>query len=229
MRRRLSTAALVVCVIAWAAAGAVWVRGLYRADLVGVVLPGHLYVEAIGWSGCVRTTVVRRWPMRPTAWWSSGVADPYDDHFDPTEDTLVGPDAMRPDVTPPHTALLRWHGFEWETSRVLFFTDSLGQVDVNVPRRMNSMHDDQEPTTAPLRVVSVTVPRWFPTVAVGSVAVPWAALTAGRARRTRRRRIAGLCVRCGYDLRQTPARCPECGAVVIDLPNPQRTIDNLSR
>jgi hypothetical protein len=56
---------------------------------------------------------------------------------------------------------------------------------------------------------SVWLPYWS---AALLTAAPPAAWLAGRARRRRRVR-AGRCLRCGYDLRATPERCPECGAV----------------
>lgn len=55
----------------------------------------------------------------------------------------------------------------------------------------------------------LTMPYWFPLL-------PWI-LSIGimqlRRRRRHRHLAMGLCLRCGYDLRATPDRCPECGMV----------------
>jgi nitrate reductase NapE component len=61
------------------------------------------------------------------------------------------------------------------------------------------------------RRVCLLVPMWMALLPVASVA-----LVAGwRVSRPRRRRRAGLCPACGYDVRATPDRCPECGNAVL--------------
>jgi hypothetical protein len=54
-----------------------------------------------------------------------------------------------------------------------------------------------------------TVPAWLPAIAFALL--PAAAVTRGW--RSRRRARAGFCARCGYDVRATPDRCPECGTI----------------
>jgi hypothetical protein len=61
----------------------------------------------------------------------------------------------------------------------------------------------------------IGVPNWFLVIGGIGLMVPqgrrWWGL---RARRT----AAGLCLACGYDLRASPERCPECGTAVSQPP-----------
>lgn len=60
---------------------------------------------------------------------------------------------------------------------------------------------------AATRTDSVTVPHWFLLALAGIAPTVWL----HAAIRRRRSTSAGLCPACGYDLRATPGRCPECG------------------
>ncbi|HYE18296.1 MAG TPA: hypothetical protein VEA69_07615 [Tepidisphaeraceae bacterium] len=60
----------------------------------------------------------------------------------------------------------------------------------------------------------ITFPTWSVVAPHWLLAGVFAILPAGRAiawRRRRNRRAPGHCRHCGYDLRATPERCPECG------------------
>ncbi len=53
----------------------------------------------------------------------------------------------------------------------------------------------------------VSLPLWIPSLLFGA----WPAWLLFPVHRRRKRKKLGLCVKCGYDLRGSKERCPECG------------------
>ena len=68
-----------------------------------------------------------------------------------------------------------------------------------------------QPSFGTLTFRRIIVPMWLPALMAVLPLIPLV-----RRLRREKRRLGGMCIRCGYDLRATPGRCPECGEVTND-------------
>lgn len=66
-----------------------------------------------------------------------------------------------------------------------------------------------------LDVAKASAPWWAITATLALLPLVWLAAFAGRALRRRQRQSRGLCRACGYDLRASAGRCPECGHATV--------------
>jgi hypothetical protein len=74
-----------------------------------------------------------------------------------------------------------------------------------------SVPDPPKHYTVPVRCVDVHV-AWM--IALAGAAIGVVGIHRGKELRNRWRQGRGQCVTCGYDLRASPERCPECGTAV---------------
>ena len=81
----------------------------------------------------------------------------------------------------------------------------------------NRTHFPSQPPFIPYAVdgvtVSVGIPYWS-LVLIFALLSSWAALGAFRRRYRIRRHMSGQCINCGFDLRASTERCPECGTPI---------------
>ena len=78
-------------------------------------------------------------------------------------------------------------------------------------RGLGLMTSHEAPGDPQTRFVAVAVPYWF---LIGVLLALVCFIELPHRHRRRRRKKLGLCLICGYDLRATPHRCPECGTAV---------------
>jgi hypothetical protein len=94
-----------------------------------------------------------------------------------------------------------WRYFSESQSYASFWQRNRGALDFSLSYRGN-----------PVSSLELRFPQWLPIVLTGLPPLAWIFYNRRYLRR-RWRAMRGQCAECGYDLRATPERCPECGTV----------------
>jgi hypothetical protein len=196
MRRIAHRIFLVVCLFLTAVLLAGWLRTHLATDVVCWTGAGGRLYEVATIPGQVRVTVARGWPggTEPVRWYRGVGAGP-------AGRAVFGHNVIRGPWFAP--------GFAIADRRTRVATGRPGTARTGTAV-----------TAGTAAAATVFVPYRTYAAALGPMvllcgAYPWAvAWRKVRDKRMRRERVRqGLCAECGYDLRASAGRCPECGTV----------------
>jgi hypothetical protein len=111
---------------------------------------------------------------------------------------------------PHHIWILSYSLEATANSRVVEHAGAIPARAVYLEPRVGRVSARSRGTTVNMDVLNI--PHWLTFL----LTAPWPAWWFVRHRKLRSRRRAGLCMHCGYDLRASTDRCPECGEVHRD-------------
>ena len=221
MRRRLFTFVSVLSLLLCLAVCVLWVRSYRAFDRVSAARGDGPFWVAVSASGDLAVYVVGPWPEgRPLRWTVGRRGDqlrrdhiwPYDMPPLPLE-----PHEYHQAMAAAYPVSVGWYvdgtpagrEFRWERLG-LRMSSSLAHV--------HGQRFADHPRTPNGRARYLAIPHWMAATLVGLPGV--LTLAARSVSRIRRARLAArrLCPACGYDLRATPGRCPECGTTTAPSP-----------
>jgi hypothetical protein len=205
----LTVLSLLLCL----AAIGLWVRSYWAVDIVKLGSQ-RLYKAASGGGGVMLESVefVRRegnWRTDPGAATGqlSTYAETHEDYLGAADASYPGPGRRWERTAFSYTT----RGAFWNLAWTGVAHPAWPQVPP-VNKRAGATYDNATGGAVERWFIgrALWLPYWLPAAAFAVAPAAWAS-RAGARRRQRRLRL-GLCPNCGYDLRASPARCPECGA-----------------